>query len=96
MDFTVFLEPTIIATPHFGVTDSNLYDKRYRIQTYRVQLKRRSVSEKRHMTLNRLDNEVSEDKTRTKDETWSNYSPAASTKKNYRSTTCKQKHQARR
>ncbi len=50
----MFLEPTIITIPHFAVSNSNLYDKRYQIERLRVQLKRRSISEKRHTTLNRL------------------------------------------
>ena len=97
MDFTIFLEPTIMATPHFGVTNSNLYDKRYQIERYRIQLKRRSISEKRHISFNRLDNEVTE-KPRLYNYTSGKKSntPTTSSKKIYRSTTCKQKYQARR
>jgi hypothetical protein len=100
MDFTVFLEPTIITIPHFAVSNSNLYDKRYQIERLRVQLKRRSISEKRHTTLNRLNNEIKEDKAGLQESNPSSdqnqkYFTTAS-KKVYRSTTCKQKYQTRR
>ncbi len=91
MDFTVFLEPTVISVPHFAVSNSNLYDKRYQIERLRVQLKRRSISEKRHATLNRLKYEIKEDKAGLQES-----NPPQAAKKSNRSTTCKQTYQARR
>ena len=104
MDFTIFLTPMSVIRPHFAVANSNLYEQRYQIERYRIQLKRRSISEKRHTTFNRLDNEVSEADSGFKK--WNTATAAAATaaaataaaapKKIYRSTTCQQKYQTRR
>lgn len=95
MNFTLFLSAEDIEKPCFAVANSNLYSKRYEIQKFRSQLKKRSISEKRHITFSRLDYEVTEADSGSEKESKKSNTTTTS-KKTYRSTTCKQKYQARR